>query len=148
MVLSEMTNHTTPILLEMGYKIPSRCLPLGSTDKEYRELSACRSVWFGLKECKLIDKTIKSGPEMVSDFANEDSPSWVRWKTSYPDTINLPATLRIELRLDNLIVRFLPEGNFGHTESLDFTFCTPDLETRTIERVHDECSACPQESYC
>lgn len=43
--------------------------------------------------------------------------------------------LRIDLSLEDLIIGVTPEGLLQPSETLNFTYCTPYLEARAIQRV-------------
>ena len=98
---------------------------------------SCRG--FAIEEYESVHEAIKSRAEVMGDFSDIDTPTQV-WLAAYSNAVHILPSLRIQLRLDELIIGLTPEGFLGACESLDFTFCTPYLEVRAIERMHKSLS--------
>jgi len=110
-------------------------LASGPTDEEDWELGvACRCL--GIQQCKLPNQAIQSRSQVMGNLPNGDAPIQVGGDI-YAYAVHIFSGLRVELRPDNLIVGVTPEGFLGARERADFTFCTPYLEARAIQRMHD-----------
>ena len=151
MFRAEVVNHVASIpspldCLTVGVNGPLELMVHGiakwesrPTPQENRKLLAgvpCRC--FGVQGGELVNETIESGPEIMGHLSDPDSPVGVGWGALNAHAIDIFASLRIELRPDDVILGVLPKGILGVTESLDFTFCTPYLEARTIEWMHTD----------
>ena len=53
------------------------------------------------------------------------------------DAIDIIASFGITIGPDYVIGRVLPKREHFVVEDLDFTFCTPYLEARAIQRMHE-----------
>ncbi len=143
MFRAQLANHTSaitePHALEMGDD------PLASSDRlvgahadeEYRELAGvCRC--FDIQQGQLINEAIQSRAQIVGDFTNPDTPIKIGWERAYSRAIDVISSLRIEFRLDDLILAITPDSFLNPSEAINFTFCTPYLEARASERMrHD-----------
>jgi len=111
------------------------CSFSGMPELKYRELGIpCGCI--GFQQGKLINQPIKSRTKVMRNFSDIDPPLKRRWRAISAHAIDIMSKLCIELRLDGMIVGTLPEGILGKSETLNFTYCTPYLEARAIQRMH------------
>ena len=148
MIQAKIANHATtvasplsqlPSLSSREFKLARQFVAEGfrcPPDQKDRELGmACNCV--GVQQCHLVDQSVEGRTEIVRDFADADAPI-KRWGGAiYMDAIAAVSSLRIQLRPKNLIIGFKRVGFANQFESVDFTFCTPYLEARAIQRVHE-----------
>jgi hypothetical protein len=131
-VAPEMRRLLLPTTFPMAFGHPAL--------KEDRELGPCQ--WFfacTIKQSQLVDETVQSGTEIMSDFTDPDAQfQW--WKDVYASAKRVLSGFRLQLGYDNSIVGLCPKTSISQTERFDLTYCTPDLETWAIERVHEVCS--------
>ena len=134
MAVLKIANHTAPVSEFHAFKAGNPLL--GCSDQENRELGvACGC--FGFQKRQLIHHPIEGRPKIMDNLPNPNSPTGVRWRAANMYAINVISSLRIELRPDDLIVGVLPKSVLGSAESLDFIYCTPFLEARAKERMHE-----------
>ena len=89
-------------------------------------------MWFSVTQ--LIDQPVESRMQVVGDFSDSDTPIEREWGHVRLDAIDVIASLRITLGSDYVIWRILPNREHRIVKDLDFTFCTPYLEARSIQR--------------
>src|SRR3990172_1403653 len=145
MFWKKITNHAAAIAefhpLELfdldGTTLPVEPRSARSATEKYGELNVgCRCLHFRVQKRELIDQAVKSGAEVVGNVADINSPVRARYDIrSY--AIDVLTRLRIELRPDNLILFIGEEGVFEPSEGIEVVHCSPDLEARAIERMHD-----------
>jgi len=134
MFLSEVADHPATFSFEMWDEIAA-ALSLSATHQEDWKLGfSCGCL--RVQKSELIHNSIKSRAEVMRDFAEKDAPLQRR-RDLHRNAIHILSSLRIELRPDNLVVGLLPKDILSPSESIEFTFCTPDLETWAIERMHE-----------
>lgn len=135
MFAAKALNHLSPSATEMGALGALAAAPPRTTHEEDRELGvACRC--FGLEKRQLPNDSIEGGAQVMGNFPDANAPI-KRWQDVYKNAIRVFSRLRIELRADNFILGFMPEGFLSENEFLKFTLCTPYLEARAIERMHE-----------
>ena len=82
-------------------------------------------------------KAIERGAKIVRNLAKPCTPLQGR-RDTLTNAIHVLSSLRIELRLDNLVLGFLDESLLRLPIRLELTFCTLDLEARAIKWMHDD----------
>jgi hypothetical protein len=132
----DTVQHSSALPMELREAIAVFVLPFRATNEKNRELGAgCRCLF--VIENQLIDKAIKGRTEIMGDFSDVDSPIQRRRAAIYVYAVHIFSALRIELRLDDVILGITPEGFLHPSESVDFTYCTPYLEARAIKLMYD-----------
>lgn len=89
-----------------------------------------------VQEGKLVDKMIKSRPEIMGNLSNINTPIKRRWRTIYFDAVDILSRYQILLCPDNTIMGINEKGILHQPQSVDFSFCSSNLESWAIERMH------------
>jgi hypothetical protein len=80
---------------------------------------------------------VQSRPKIMGNLSNPDTPIIRRWRAIYTYATRIFPRLRIEFSPDDVITGFIPEGILHQGESLNFGFCTSDLEARAVQTILD-----------
>lgn len=135
MFRAEQANHSFTTSLECRYP----CISIDTTpeDGKLERPIPCNCFGWGIQECELVNKLVKSGAQIVGNLPNIDTPSSNRQRRAiHAHAVDVISRLQIEFRPDDVILSILPEGILHQIESLDLLFCTPYLEARAIQRMH------------
>ena len=148
MFISKTLNHLAPVtpsfdefafaaswkfkLIGQSFVEGNGCSP---NQKDWELGKACNCV--GFQQRQLMHQSIEGRTEIVGDLAYADTPIKGWSETIYADAIAAVSSLRIQIRPENTVIGSQHEGVANQSESLDFTFCTPYLEARAIQRMHE-----------
>lgn len=129
MFRSEQLNSLFPFSFEV---------PFIQENRELEQFIPCNCFTFvrTVQEGKLIDEMIKRRAKVVGNLANINTPIKRRWEAVYSDAIDMLTRYRILLCPDNTIMGVFEKGILHRPESVNFTFCSFNLEAYAIERMH------------
>jgi|GEM_PF-1156864 len=128
MFRSEQLKHLFPFsIFEF---LPTSC------DRPLKIPCDCFRYVRSFQEGKLIDKLIKSRAQVMGNFSDINTPFKGGWQSIHTYAPDILSRLRIELRPDNVISSILCKSILHRPESINFSFCTSDLEAWAIERMH------------
>ncbi len=138
MFLAQQSNHFHSVSVEAPTILGS-----ASLFQEYRKLefpnffTPCNCCSSQIQHGKLINELVQGRPKIMGDFSNNDAPFIRRQRRAIlMHTQRIFPSLRIEFRPDDIISGILPEGILHQGETLNFSFCSLELEAWAMQRVH------------